>query len=121
MWNGRFFANAAPGRKLGDPFNNMFGFMFPAPEATSLSYHDHLLQAQAFIPPTELVEVAGFTGTSGTDLNPLFEVFDNGQGLAGAACRTSPDSATSRSAMEVIEILNATPGTARCSAECFPK
>ena len=82
MWNGRFFANAAPGRKLGDPFSNMFGFTFPAPEATSLSYHDHLLQAQAFIPPTELVEVAGFTGTSGTDLNPLFEVFDNGQGLA---------------------------------------
>ncbi len=54
MWNGRFFANAAPGRKLGDPFSKMFGFTFPAPEATSLGYHDHLLQAQAFIPPTEL-------------------------------------------------------------------
>ena len=32
MWNGRFFANAAPGKKLGDPFSNMFGFTFPAPE-----------------------------------------------------------------------------------------
>ena len=81
MWNGRFFANAAPGRKLGDPFSNMFGFTFPAPEGLSLGYHDHLLQAQAFVPPTELVEVAGFTGTSGTDLSPRFEVFDNGQGL----------------------------------------
>jgi cytochrome c peroxidase len=82
MWNGRFFANAAPGRKLGDPFSNMFGFTFPAPEMQSLGYHDHLLQAQAFIPPTELVEVAGFTGTSGTDLSPRFEVFDNGKGLS---------------------------------------
>ena len=82
MWNGRFFANAAPGRKLGDPFSNMFGFTFPAPEDDDRSsYHDHLLQAQAFIPPTELVEVAGFTGTSGTDLSPRFEVFDNGKGL----------------------------------------
>ena len=32
MWNGRFFANAAPGRKLGDPFSNMFGFTLPAPK-----------------------------------------------------------------------------------------
>ena len=36
MWNGRFFANAAPGRKLGDPFINIFGFTFPAPEDLSL-------------------------------------------------------------------------------------
>ena len=81
MWNGRFFANPAPGKKLGDPFSNMFGFTFPAPEAQSLGYHDHLLQSQAHIPPTELVEVAGFTGTSDTDLSPRFEMFDNGQGL----------------------------------------
>ena len=82
MWNGRFFANAAPGKHLGDPFSNMFGFTFPAPEAASLSYNDHLLHAQAFIPPTELVEVAGFTGTSGTDLSPRFEMFDNGRGVS---------------------------------------
>jgi cytochrome c peroxidase len=81
MWNGRFFANAGPRATLGDPFNNMFGFVLPMPEGTSLGYLDHLLQAQAFIPPTELVEVAGFTGTSGTDLSPRFEVFDNGIGL----------------------------------------
>ena len=34
----------------------------------------HLLQAQAHIPPTELVEVAGFTGTSGTIGPPLRSV-----------------------------------------------
>ncbi len=85
MWNGRFFANAAPGKKLGDPFSNMFGFTFPAPEAQSLGYHDHLLQAQAFIPPTELVEVAGFTGTSDTDLSPRLRGIRQRQGLAGSA------------------------------------
>ena len=109
MWNGRFFANAAPGRDLGDPFSNMFGFTFPAPEGLSLGYHDHLLQAQAFIPPTELVEVAGFTGTSGTDLSPIFEMFDNGKGLAVPL----PDESGFRNhpiRMKGLEILNATPG-----------
>ena len=81
MWNGRFFANPAPGKQLGDPFSNMFGFTMTPPEGGQLGYLDHLLHAQAFIPPTELVEVAGFTGTSGTDLNPRFEIFDNGRGL----------------------------------------
>ena len=102
MWNGRFFANAAPGKKLGDPFSNKFGFTFPAPEVASLGYHDHLLQAQAFIPPTELVEVAGFTGTSDTDLSPRFEVFDNGKGCR-CRCRMGRDSAISRSATKAIE------------------
>ena len=120
MWNGRFFANAAPGRKLGDPFSNMFGFTFPAPEAMSLSYQDHLLQAQAFIPPTELVEVAGFTGTSGTDLSPRFEVFDNGQGLAvpGAdesGFRNHPIR------MDALEILNRTPGYRLMFGRVFPE
>ena len=80
MWNGRFFANPAPGHRLGDPFQNNFGFTFPAPEGGTLSHFDHLLQAQAFIPPTELVEVAGFTGTAGT-IHPDFDQFDNGVGL----------------------------------------
>jgi cytochrome c peroxidase len=120
MWNGRFFANAAPGKKLGDPFSNMFGFTFPAPEAMTLSYHDHLLQAQAFIPPTELVEVAGFTGTSGTDLNPLFDVFDNGQGLSvphadESGFRNHPIR------MEVIDILDATPGYRLMFGKVFPE
>jgi cytochrome c peroxidase len=120
MWNGRFFANAAPGRKLGDPFSNMFGFTFPAPEALTLSYQDHLLQAQAFIPPTELVEVAGFTGTSGTDLSPRFEIFDNGQGLPvplpdGSGFRNHPIRHAG------VEVLNATPGYRLIFGKVFPE
>jgi cytochrome c peroxidase len=54
MWNSRFHAVS------GDPFDNRGGFVFPAPEGTTLSYLPHLLTAQAFIPPTERVEQAGF-------------------------------------------------------------
>jgi cytochrome c peroxidase len=54
MWNSRFFARS------GDPFVNAAGFVFPAPEGESLSGQPHLLTAQAFIPPTERVEAAGF-------------------------------------------------------------
>src|SRR5688572_9481277 len=120
MWNGRFYANAAPGSKLSDPFSNMFAFTFPAPEAMTLSYQDHLLQAQAFIPPTELVEVAGFTGTSGTDLSPRFEVFDNGRG------QTVPraDESGFRNhpiRMQAIETLNASPGYRLIFGKVFPE
>jgi len=55
MWNSRFAALSH------DPFDNSAGFQFPLPEGVSLSYQPHLLVAQAFIPPTERVEVAGFT------------------------------------------------------------
>jgi len=54
MWNSRFRARS------GDPFDNRAGLLFPAPEGLTLSYQPHLLAAQAFIPPTERVEVAGF-------------------------------------------------------------
>lgn len=54
MWNSRFHAVS------GDPFDNRAGFVFPEPEGLSLSYLPHLLTAQAFIPPTERVEAAGF-------------------------------------------------------------
>jgi cytochrome c peroxidase len=54
MWNSRFHAPS------GSPFDNSGGFVFPAPEGTTLSYMPHLLTAQAFIPPTERVEAAGF-------------------------------------------------------------
>jgi cytochrome c peroxidase len=54
MWNGRFEAVS------GNPFDNSAGFLFPQPEGASLSYLPHLLDAQAFIPPTERVEAAGF-------------------------------------------------------------
>ncbi len=119
MWNGRFFANPAPGEALGDPFSKMFGFTLPAPEGQSLGYHDHLLQAQAFIPPTELVEVAGFTATSGTDLNARFEVFDNGRGLDvpradHSGFRNDPIRA------EVVRMLNSMPGYRRAFGQAFP-
>jgi len=54
MWNSRFVALS------GDPFDNRAGFLFPLPEGLSLSDQPHLLVAQAFIPPTERTEVAGF-------------------------------------------------------------
>ncbi len=54
MWNSRFASVA------GDPFDNSFGFVFPPPEGLTLSNQPHLLNAQAFIPPTERIEMAGF-------------------------------------------------------------
>lgn len=54
MWNSRFASLA------DDPFDNHQGFQFPPPEDLSLSYLPQLLVAQAFIPPTERTEVAGF-------------------------------------------------------------
>jgi cytochrome c peroxidase len=54
MWNSRFHSLS------GDPFDNSQGFEFPPPEARTLSYLPQLLVAQAFIPPTERVEAAGF-------------------------------------------------------------
>ncbi|MEO8436291.1 MAG: cytochrome c peroxidase [Pyrinomonadaceae bacterium] len=57
MWNSRFAALSF------DPFDNNLGFMFPLPEGLTLSDKSHLLVAQAFIPPTERVEAAGFVFT----------------------------------------------------------
>jgi len=54
MWNSRFVSLS------GNPFDNSAGFQFPLPEGRSLSAQPHLLTAQAFIPPTERSEVAGF-------------------------------------------------------------
>lgn len=54
MWNSRFAAVSQ------NPFDNSKGFSFPAPEGLTLSHLPHLLTAQAFIPPTERNEVAGF-------------------------------------------------------------
>ena len=78
MWNGRFSAPS------GDPFDNSQGYLFPPPEGSTKfpafdPFVSHLLVAQAHIPPTELVEVAGFTGTAGT-IGPPFDQFDDGLG-----------------------------------------
>jgi cytochrome c peroxidase len=61
MWNSRFHSNS------GNPFDNSRGFVFPDPEGLSLSYLPHLLVAQAFIPPTERVEAAGFAFPGNND------------------------------------------------------
>src|SRR5437763_11512239 len=78
MWNGRFAAIS------GDPFDNSLGFRFPFPEGTTrFAPNDplvtHLSIAQAHMPPTELVEVAGFTCTAGT-IAAEFDQFDDGKG-----------------------------------------
>jgi len=80
MWDGRFSAPS------GNPFDNSQGFDFPAPEGQGAFANDavvtHLLAAQAFLPVTEFVEMAGFTGTAGIDdeLDAMFDVFDDGLG-----------------------------------------
>lgn len=80
MLNGRFVALS------GDPFDNSQGFQFPPPEGTTRfpandPQFPTLLVAQGHIPPTELVEMAGFTGTAGT-ISPDFDQFDDGHGQA---------------------------------------
>ena len=86
MWNSRFAALS------GSPFDNSAGFQFPEPEGLSLSSQPHLLGAQAFIPPTERTEAAGFDFEGDND-----------------AMRA-----------EVLRRLNATPAYRSLFAENFP-
>ena len=117
MWNGRFSAPS------GDPFDNSQGFLFPSPEgATRFPANDplvkHLLVAQAHIPPTELVEVAGFTGTKGT-IGPRFDPFDDG--LGGVV--PLPDATGFRNEpirQAVLERLNGNPQYRRLFGAVFP-
>jgi len=118
MWNGRFAALS------GDPFDNSAGFSFPLPEGTTrFPPNDpiitHLLIAQAHIPPTELVEVAGFTGTRGT-IGPRFDQFDDGLG----SVVPPPDASGYRNEpirQAVLERLNSTPGYRRRFGALFPE
>lgn len=75
MWTARFFAPS------GDPFDNSLGFQFPFPEGL-ISSTQTLLQAQASIPSTELVEMAGFSGITGNPgpTSPRHQQFDDGHG-----------------------------------------
>jgi len=104
MWNGRFFAPS------GNPFDNSQGFALPLPEGvTKFPPNDpnieYLLVAQAHIPSTELVEMAGFNGV--TDLGARFLQFndDHGSPVPSAVdgFRNEPIRQT------VLERLNATP------------
>ena len=121
MWNGRF--NSAS----GDPFNNSQGFVFPPPEGTTrFPPNDpvirHLAQAQGEMPPTELTEVAGYTGTRGTaySLGPPFDQFDDGKG----APLPHPDLAGFRNdpiRQVVLDRLNAIPAYVQLFGKSFPE
>jgi cytochrome c peroxidase len=78
MLNGRFIAPTA------DPFDNSQGFHFPLPEGVTRfppgdPDYPSLLSAQGHIPSTELVEMAGFSGTKG-QIGPEFDQFDDAVG-----------------------------------------
>jgi cytochrome c peroxidase len=118
MWNGRFASLS------GDPFDNSAGFSFPQPEGTTrFGPNDpvvtQLLIAQAHIPPTELVEVAGFTGTRGT-IGPDFDAFDDGLG----SVVPPPDASGFRNEpirQAVLERLNSTPAYRQKFGALFPE
>ncbi|HSP06889.1 MAG TPA: cytochrome c peroxidase, partial [Acidobacteriota bacterium] len=103
--------------------DNSQGFLFPKPEgSTRFPPHDprvlHLLVAQAHIPPTELVEAAGFTGTRGT-IGPEFDQFDDGIGHRVPA----PDAHGYRNEpirQKVLELLNSSPEYRKRFGELFP-
>ena len=118
MWNGRFASLS------GDPFDNSQGFSFPAPEGlTKFPPNDpevrHLLTAQGHIPQTELVEMAGLTGTVGT-ISPRFDPFDDGHGSPvpapdGSGFRNDPIREV------VLARFNASAGYRDRFAEVFPE
>src|SRR6266853_1470679 len=117
MWNDRFFASS------GDPFDNSRGFVFPLPEGTTRFPPNDpvirtLLAAQAHLPPTELVEVAGFTGTAGT-IGPDFDQFDDGKG----SIVPPPDTSGSRNEpirQAVLQRLNASAAYRALFGASFP-
>jgi cytochrome c peroxidase len=127
MWNGRFNTLS------GDPFDNSHGFRFPFPEDdTRFSFANdvahnvtHLLQAQAHMPPTELIEVAGFNGTCPNGvpdptLGPAFCQFDDGKGEIVPL----PDSTGSRNEpirQKALAILNASPAYRQLFGQVFPE
>jgi cytochrome c peroxidase len=127
MWNGRFNSLS------GDPFNNSQGFRFPFPEDDTrfsfsndvLNHVTQLLQAQAHMPPTELIEVGGFNGTCpggvpDPTLGAAFCQFDDGLGEIVPL----PDFTGSRNEpirQKVLTILNATPAYRTLFGEVFPE
>jgi cytochrome c peroxidase len=121
FWNSKFISGS------GDPFDNSKGFIFPPPEGTTRfppndSVIKTLAQAQGEMPPTEITEVAGYTGTKGTpfSLGPEFDQFDDGKGSPlpppdGTGSRNDPIRAV------VLERLNAIPAYRTLFGETFPE
>jgi len=111
MWNGRFRSTS------GDPFDNSQGFAFPPPEgATRFAPHDpgvtHLLAAQAHLPSTQLVEMAGFQGMGGP--------FDDGFGHSVPPADTSGDTHEPIRAA-VLDLVNAAPGYREAFGMVYPR
>ena len=127
MWNGRFNSVA------GSPFDNSQGFRFPFPEDdTRFSFNQdqihhvtQLLQAQGQMPPTELIEVAGFNGTCpggvpDSTLGPDFCQFDDGRGEIVPL----PDGTGSRNEpirQKALSLLNTNPEYRQLFGEVFPE
>jgi cytochrome c peroxidase len=120
MWNGRFNSVS------GDPFDNSQGFKFPPPEGTRRfppndAVIKHLAQAQGEMPPTEVTEAAGYTGTKGTpySLGRLFDQFDDAKG----APLPIPDAEGFRNdsiRTAVLDRLNANEAYRELFGEVFP-
>jgi cytochrome c peroxidase len=128
MWNGRFMSLS------GDPFDNSRGFRFPFPEADDRFSHaqdtahgvTHLLQAQAHMPPTELIEVAGFTGTCpdgvpDPTLGPAFCQFDDGLGELVPLPDPTSGSRDEPIRQKALDLLNATTAYRQLFGEVFPE
>jgi cytochrome c peroxidase len=127
MWNGRFNSLS------GSAFDNSQGFRFPSPEddtrfsfANNVANHvTQLLQAQGQLPPTELIEVAGFNGTCPNgvpdpSLGPAFCQFDDGVGEIVPL----PDGTGSRNEpirQKSLSVLNASPAYRQLFGEVFPE
>jgi len=128
MWNGRFSTLSR------DPFDNTAGFRFPFPEADDrFSYQNdaahgvkHLLQAQAHMPPTELIEVAGFTGTcpSGVPDRTLgsdFCQFDDGRGQTVPLPDPTTGSRNEPIRQKTLAFLNGSPAYRKLFGAVFPE
>jgi len=128
MWNGRFSSLS------GDPFDNSGGFRFPFPEGDDRFSHandaghglTHLLQAQAHMPPTELIEVAGFTGTCAggvpdATLGPAFCQFDDGLGESVPAPDLLTGSRNEPIRQKALDLINAAPAYRQLFGEVFPE
>src|SRR5262249_32977112 len=136
MWNGRFQSLS------GDPFDNSQGFSFPFPEDSSqftsapdrFSYKEdkkhgitHLLQAQAHMPPTELIEVAGFHGTCPNGvpdptLGPRFCQFDDGSDHGVQVPLPDPATGSRNEPIRqaVLHALNGIPAYRQLFGKAFP-
>jgi cytochrome c peroxidase len=86
----------------------------------------HLLQAQAHMPPTELIEVAGFTGTCpdgvpDPTLGPAFCQFDDGLGELVPLPDPTSGSRDEPIRQKALDLLNATTAYRQLFGEVFPE